>query len=107
MTRTSPDESLGGGLKANGGALGIHMFEDGAGYWTGSEHAYLARTIDGGTTWVNVWRSDGRSELVSISWLDGIHACAIRWRSYFGPDLVVTSDGGKTWSSLERWPVRF
>jgi hypothetical protein len=44
---------------------------------------------------------------VSISWLDEIHAYAIRWRSSFGLDLVVTGDGARSWSSLERWPVRF
>jgi photosystem II stability/assembly factor-like uncharacterized protein len=111
MTRSSPDGSVGHSLPPNGGALGIRMFEGGTGYvWAGGgDNAYLMTTIDGGATWRAVWDGvdGGGSELASISWLDPINAYAIRWRSGFGFDLLITHDGGASWSSRARWPVRF
>jgi photosystem II stability/assembly factor-like uncharacterized protein len=110
MTRSSPDGSLGQALPPNGGALGMWMFADGTGYvWAGGGSGYLVRTADAGASWHTVWRDDcgGCSELASISWLDPVNAYAIRWRSSFGFDLAVSDDGGTSWSSRARWPVRF
>jgi photosystem II stability/assembly factor-like uncharacterized protein len=108
MTRSSPNGSVGHPLPPNGGALGIRMFEGGTGYvWAGGgDNAYLMLTVDGGATWRAVWDGidGGGSELTSISWLDPMNAYAMRWRSSFGYDLVVSDDGGKSWSALARWP---
>ena len=108
MTRSSPDGSLGQALPPNGGAIGIRMFENGTGYvWAGGgDSNYLATTIDSGASWdvVRDAVDGGGSELTSTSWLDPINAYAIRWRSSFGYDLVVSDDGGKSWSALARWP---
>jgi photosystem II stability/assembly factor-like uncharacterized protein len=110
MTRSSPNGSIGQALPPNGAALGIRMFEGGTGYvWAGGgDNSYLMTTIDGGATWRAVWDGidGGGSELASVSWLDPINAYAIRWRSSFGFDLVVSNDAGKSWSALEHWPVR-
>jgi photosystem II stability/assembly factor-like uncharacterized protein len=108
--RMSPEGSTGCCLRPNGGALGIRMFGDGSGYvWAGGGYPYLAHTADGGASWRTVWEGmdGGGSELPSIWWLDELTAFAIRWRSSFGLDLVTTSDGGDSWSSIERWPVRY
>jgi hypothetical protein len=111
MTRSSPDGSTGCCLPPNSGALGIRMFDDGSGYvWAGGgDSAYVVTTTDGGASWDVVWDGvdGGSSELSSMSWLDAVNAYAIRWRSSFGFDLVVSDDGGSSWSSRSRWPVRF
>lgn len=109
-TSFSPGRTIGSGLWANGGALGIHMFADGSGYfWAGGGFAYLVRTVDGGNTWRPVWRDHGGGgvELSDVSWLDQTEAFAVRWRSSFGWDLVRSDDGGHTWSPVSRWPMRF
>lgn len=103
----SPGHTFGRGLWANGGALGIHMFADGTGYfWAGGGYAYLVHTSDGGHTWRTVWKDGGGGgkELTDISWLDPTHAYAVRWNSGFGWTLARTEDGGRRWASLTRWP---
>lgn len=109
MSRSSPDGSLGRALPPNGGALGIQMFGDGTGFvWAGGGFAYLARTTDAGASWHSNWNDIDRSgsELSSMSWLDEMTGFAVRWQSSFGFDLVITQNGGRSWSSIERWPVR-
>jgi hypothetical protein len=106
--RFSPGDRLGSGLWANGGALGIHMFADGNGFfWAGGGFAYLVRTADGGHTWRTVWEDPGggTEELSDISWLDPTDAFAVRWRASFGWDVARTRDGGRRWSSVIRWPT--
>jgi photosystem II stability/assembly factor-like uncharacterized protein len=106
---SSPSHAFGRGLWANGGALGIHMFTDGSGYfWAGGGYAYLVHTSDGGHTWRTVWKdgSGGGREISDISWLDTTHAYAVRWDSSFGWTLARTVDGGHHWLTLTRWPSK-
>lgn len=99
------DGGLGCCIAANGGAVGLRMFEDGSGYtWTGGvDGTFLYRTVDGGNGWEPVWTGDIGREIVDQWWTDGSNAFSIRWRSWRGWTLVYSRDAGRSWSTIGRW----
>jgi photosystem II stability/assembly factor-like uncharacterized protein len=87
------------------GAAAIHSldFTDERDGWAVAETSLL-RTTDGGATWVKAGEPHGRV-LTSVDFVSSSRGWGVAAEAAAGPllgDLVLTTDGGMTWSVVQR-----
>lgn len=69
---------------------------------TGDWHAYIYKTTDSGTTWNQVFTEWGPSEGY-FDFYDEQHGIAVCNTYMYYSSVLITNDGGSTWTAAEHW----